>query len=163
MVVIGKREVDRIVKIGRKGVLVEPAAILVGLEHETQQGILFESEPVGELAMLETGLERNRLDQAEGAEPDVCDPVLFVQGYDQEPMASGRDCLRAEQNSRGCRVDPKVECFQQQLEQPVQFETVPATASMDDLLEQIDRSQRNVLAEVNIQVLERYMEHVLPM
>jgi hypothetical protein len=133
------------------------------VKHETQHGVRFESEPVNKLAVLDAGRQWNRLDQAECAEPNVHDPVLSVKCYNQEPMASGRDCLSAEQDSRRRRIDSKSERLQQQLEQSIQFEAVPAAAFPDDLLEQLGGRQRDCPAEVNVQVLERDMEHMLPM
>lgn len=163
MIIIGEHEVDGMVEIRHEGVLIEPAAVLVCLKYETQHGIRFESEPVNKLAVLDAGRQWNRLDQAECAEPNVHDPVLSVKCHNQEPMASGRDCLGAEQDPRCRRVDVKAERLQQQLEQSIQFEAVPAAAFPDDLLEQLGGSQRDRPAKVNVQVLEWHMEHMLPM
>src|SRR5262245_35586858 len=78
-------------------------------------------------------------------------------------MTLGWDRVRAKQDPRRRRIHLKTERFQYELEQSVQLEAISSTLPSDDLVEQIGLSQRDVFPEMNIQILKRHMEHMVPM
>lgn len=91
------------------------------------------------------------------AETDVGEPRTASVGreHDQGEMVKRRPEVAVSVHPCGYPSHPSSERFKQKREQAVELVTKPAAIAPDDLLDQIILGQRDRLAQVDAQVLER--------